>query len=270
MITGDELVLSLGQVKGRPVGLGNDADNEDHCRQETERRKDKPVLKPGHKSPKRLGLFVDDVGQPERTRRHHDGRDADPHPQLVADQLSRGPETAHQRIFVVTGIARNDDPIGSQRADREDIKDADIHIRNRGEQSIKPVVGSPRERAADRKGRKKGQRRRDEVDLSIHSRGRDVFLEKELNAVGNRLQEPKWADAIRPDAVLHPAQKTPLPPDEGGHDQQDRHDEKQHSDRCLKGRVQTLDPIRHKTRLVIPVESLLVPRFETPRAILAS
>ena len=40
--------------------------------------------------------------------------------------------------------------------------------------------------------------------------GIDVFLEQELEPVGQRLQQPERPDAVRPDAVLHPGRDLPL------------------------------------------------------------
>ena len=56
------------------------------------------------------------------------------------------------------------------------------------------------------------QHRRDGVEQFVDVRRRDVFLEQELDAVGQRLQQAKWADPRGPPAILHVADDLALQP----------------------------------------------------------
>ena len=66
-----------------------------------------------------------------------------------------------------------------------------------------------------------------DVERLIDVRRRQVFLEEELHAVGQRLQQPERADARGSPAVLDAADNLALQPDGVGHGGQ-QHDQRDH------------------------------------------
>ena len=53
--------------------------------------------------------------------------------------------------------------------------------------------------------------RREEIQPLARVRREDDFLEEQLHPVGDRLQQPRRADAVRPQADLHPSDELALP-----------------------------------------------------------
>ena len=79
-----------------------------------------------------------------------------------------------------------------------------------------------RERQERRHGR---EDRREEVDRLVGQRRDDLFLERQLHAVGQRLQQAPRADPVGADPVLHAADDLALE-----HDREQRHDDQERED----------------------------------------
>ncbi len=88
-----------------------------------------------------------------------------------------------------------------------------------------PADGHHREREERRQER---QVRREEEDLAVGGVGHRLFLEEELDAVGQRLEQPERAGAVGPDPVLHARDHLAQEPDV--HEHGDQY-EREHRDR---------------------------------------
>jgi hypothetical protein len=86
---------------------------------------------------------------------------------------------------------------------------------------------APRDdREADERGRGR-QHRGDDEDQLVHAGGDDVFLERQFERVGDRLQQPERAGPVGARPVLHPADHPALEPDhEDGGEQQEHEDDR--------------------------------------------
>ena len=71
--------------------------------------------------------------------------------------------------------------------------------------------------------------------------GDEVFLAKELHAVGERLQQPFGTGAVRPHPVLHRREHFTLVPGHVGHaDEQDVHEDERHNERQPEWLIHTI------------------------------
>ena len=92
---------------------------------------------------------------------------------------------------------------------------------------------------------------RREVEDDLVGVGRDeVFLAEQLDAVGDRLQEPLRTGAVRTDPVLHGGEHLALVPRHVRHaDEQDVHEDERHQKRQP-------DWLIHASALLLPVPAL--------------
>ena len=186
-------------------------------------------------------LVVDDAFEVERAGDEEDAEDGDAQRDFVADELGAGAEGAEEAVLVVGRPAAEDDGVDRQAADGEDVDDADVDVRGDDElhgvdvvlrgavvlgkfllerrvvvagglliDGLRPRVRRRRRGAAERhdgEGQQGGRHRDgrgDEVEQLVHLGGDDLFLEDELESVGDGLEQAPGADAVGADAVLRP------------------------------------------------------------------
>ena len=157
-------------------------------------------------------LRVDDPDHAQRAG-HHD--DADEHHgdgDLVADELRRRAQTGEQRKLAVRRIPREDDPVHANRRDRHDVKKADVDVGD-DERTRWPKNVASRSKGmtanAIRAGTIATIGARVNTHLSARDR-RDVFLQQQLDRVGDRLQRAVRPDPHRAEPDLHPRDDLPL------------------------------------------------------------
>jgi hypothetical protein len=126
------------------------------------------------------------------------------HRDFVGNHLRRGAHGAEERILRVRGPAGDDDAVDADRTDRQQIEHPGID------------VGQHPARREGNHGpggqcRCDGHHRAEDKELLVGGRREQDFLEKQLEAVGNRLQETPRTDPVGADANLHPADDLALP-----------------------------------------------------------
>ena len=150
------------------------------------------------------------------------------HRDLVADHLRGGAERAEDGVRPARRPAGQHDAVDADRAHREHEQHRHRQVRDlqRG-----PVVEDRHHRAPrdDREGdeRYRGRDdRRDEEHHLVHRGGDDVLLERQLERVGDRLQQAPGPGPVGTGPVLHPADHPALEPDhEDRGQQQEREDD---------------------------------------------
>src|SRR5262245_17313176 len=234
MKPGDQLGLGLGQIEGHAVGLGDGADKingkGDDAREEHRPLEDVPVE---YSEPPRL--LLDYFGQIERARLDHHGDDRKRQRQLITDHLRRRAQSAEQAVFRIRRPTADHDAVYAKAGHREDVQQPDVHVRDvqtdgaqidvpvhpeSGAQIIKGLTDGAAERQRDIRPervddqdhhrRNQHDYRRQDVEPFVDRQRDDVLFEDELEQVGEGLQQPLPADAVRPQAVLDDRQHTPF------------------------------------------------------------
>ena len=191
-----QLLLRLGQIEGRAVGLGQPADDDQRKRQRL--HEDEPGMG--------MALRLDDADHAERAGDQHHAHQRERHRDFVADELSRRAQAGEQRKLAVRGVARQDDPVDADRGDADDIQQADIDIGD----VERDLVAEQIDRGPERNDRVDNQRRHHRDDRRggehplVGAGRRDVFLDHQLHRVGDRLQDAERSDAHRPEPRLRP------------------------------------------------------------------
>ena len=81
----------------------------------------------GHDEPD-VALGADDVDQRERAAHHDHPEQRQPHRDLVGDQLRRAAHRPEQAVFRARRPAAEQHPVEGDRADREEVEDADRDV----------------------------------------------------------------------------------------------------------------------------------------------
>ena len=138
-------------------------------------------------------LRHDDLGQVEGAGVEHDAdqHEADRH--FIADHLRRGAERGEEGIFGVGRPAGDDHAVNAKRARREDVEQADIDV---GQHH----ADVERHHRPDDQRHGEGDDRRDQEQPLVGARRDDGFLEEDLEAVGEALQQAPRPDHVRPAA----------------------------------------------------------------------
>src|SRR4051794_2943334 len=220
----DELTLRLGQVEGRSVGLPHHRDRVDHER----RCQDQPEP-PGV-------LRSNDLAGRHRPGVEEHGHQSQAHRDLIGDHLGARAQTSEQGVRRAAGPTTQHDAVDADRGDRHHEQHRDRHVRQLERRS--DVAEGDRHLRPERDHRERHERRdhRDhrgeQEDRLVGSRRDDVFLERELHAVGEALEQTERPVHVRPDAVLHPRHDTTLEPDveqrQHHQDHEDQHGLQQH------------------------------------------
>ncbi len=242
-----ELRLGLGKVERRPVRLRDARDEEDEERGPL--RPDVPVGNEAedaghllqHRDPVEHGhvpdasrLRGDDVLRRKAAGDEDDRNERKAERDLVRDELRRGTDPAEQWVLRARGPAGEDDPVHAQRPHREEVQETDVEV---AEDEVHSAV-TDRDVVADRDDRERqerGDHRGDgsqRVGPAIRVLRPEVLLEKQLDAVRQRLRKPERTVAVRPETRLHEGEDPALEPD---HQHRD-HEQNQKDDDHLDGR----------------------------------
>src|SRR5580693_6549944 len=215
VIAGHQLALALGQVERQPVGLADHGDQVDHERDRQQPRVPFVLLR------------VDDSGGRQRARVEEHGHEGQAHGDLVADHLRGGAERAEQRVGRSGGPAGQHDPVHADRAhgQYEQHRHGQVGELQRGEVMEDRHFRPPRDdREGDKGDRPRQHGRRHEQQL-VCARRDDVFLQRQLERVRDRLQQAEGPGPVGARPVLHPADHAAFEPDhEDGRQQQEEED----------------------------------------------
>ncbi len=158
------------------------------------------------------------------------------HRDLVGDHLRARAEPAEQGVRRPAGPAAEHDAVDADRGDRHHEEHGDRHVGQL--QGRLDVAERDRDLRAERdhregdEGRDRGDHRGGEEHHLVGGRGDDVFLQRELHAVGEALQQTERTVDVGADAVLHPGHHAALEPDveqrQHHQDHEDQHRLEQH------------------------------------------
>jgi hypothetical protein len=190
--------------------------------------------------PHRL-LRADDLGQVQRAHAEQHGDDHEAHRDFVGDHLRRRAQRAEEGVFRVRRPARDDDAIDAERADREQVEDADIDVGDR------PAVIHRDHGPGDHR-QHEGQHRRQQEQDAVRARGMIVSFISILIASAKGWNRPKRPDHVRPLAQLHRRQNLALGVGEVGHAHQQRHQQRQ---RLHHGQDQDADRVGKKKSIAL-------------------
>ena len=234
MVARDQLTLAFRQVERQPVGLADHRDQVDQERRQQQHREPGRVVQPDAE-PVELGavrLRLHDRGGGQRPGVEEDRDECQSHGDLVADHLGRRPQAAQQRVRRGRGPPGQHDPVHAQGTHREDQQHAHRQVGElqRGLHPRDRHDGPERDdREADERGDHRQRGRDHEQDL-VHAERGDVLLERQLDAVQQRLQQPERPGPVRPGALLHPPDHPALGPDHEQRAEQEEQEDGEHLD----------------------------------------
>ena len=147
---------------------------------------------------------------------------------------------AEQSELVVRGPAGERDAVDADGGDAEDDEQADVEVGD--VEDLDAFDGLHAAEGDDGDGDQCAGERddgSDDEEGALGGEGHEVFLEEELDAVGERLQQAEGADARGTPAVLHAAEDLALQQHRvgDGHQGDDEHDddlEDAEQQKCLK------------------------------------
>ncbi len=159
-----------------------------------------------------------------------DRDEREPHRDLVGDDLRGRAQCTEQRVRRSGRPAGEHDAVHADRGDRQDVEHAHGEV---GQLQRRLDVGERhRDHRAERdhrdreEGRDRGDERREDEDGLVDGLRDDVFLEHQLDAVGETLEQTEGSVHVGADAVLHAGHHATLQPDdEQRHHQQDHEGE---------------------------------------------
>ena len=220
VVATDELLLRLGEVEREPRRLG-----------EARHHEDDEAQRLGKRIPHaRLRLGVHDRVEPEAAGGQNDAQQPEAEGDL-GNELGARPQATEEAVFIVARPAPEKDAVDRDARQREDPQHADVEARRHEEGDRIGEAGDPqwredaseRDRREDRQGRSQNHQRRCVVENAVDAARREIFLEDDLQAVGQRLTEAEEADLrewdpdpVRPAAILHPGGDPPLQEHEVG------------------------------------------------------
>ena len=200
VVSGGEFGFGFGKVEGRTVGLGVGGHEVDEEGDELEAAEDVP----GERAVG--GLDVDDVAQAEGAGAKDDADEREAEGELVADDLGGGTERSQERVLIVRRPAGEGDAVDADRGDAKDDEQADVDVSDLEEvNAVDPVHGAEGDNGDRDEGAGEGDNRGGEEKWALHGERHEVFLEEELDAIDEWLQQAEGADAAGAPAVLHAA-----------------------------------------------------------------
>ena len=164
-------------------------------------------------------LRFDDLHHAQRARRHDEAHQRHRHGDFVADELRRRPQAREQRELAVRRPSAEDDAVHADRRDRDDVEQPDVDVGDVQRDIATEKMNGRAERdhgKRNERGHHHDNRCSREHPL-VGARRRDVFLEDQLDRVGNRLKAPVRANAHRSETHLHPRDDLALEEDHVGH-----------------------------------------------------
>ncbi len=166
-----------------------------------------------------VALGVDDVDQRERAAHHDHAEQGEAHRDLVGDQLGGAAHRAEQAVLGARGPAAEQQAVEGDRADGEEVEDADRHVDPVEADAVLHVAPGD-DRQGEHAGEDRQQRAEDEQGPDRVGRA-EGLLGEQLADVGKRLQQAEGADPVGPVAVLEAADQLAL---QHRHQRQDAED----------------------------------------------
>ncbi len=200
-VPGDDFRFAFRHIERRAVGFHQTGDEKQNKGGRAPRGEDEPAR---HDASQDIAFLRRDdrVGR-KRADDHDDRQHGNNERQLIADHLGDRAHRAQHGKFVVAPPAGHENAEFRGGADGEEKQDAAI---NREGRHV-PAVGNNAKR---QNRRRRDHDRRDEMDDLVGAKRDDVFLDEQLDAVGQRLEKPERADAVRSVAVLDARENFPL------------------------------------------------------------
>ena len=182
-------------------------------------------------------LRRDDRGGRQRPGVEEDPDEREAHRDLVGDHLRGRPEGAEQRVRRLARPAGQHDAVDADRRHGEDEQHRDRQVGELQRRVVPKIetIGPDRDHREGEERRGGRDDRRQDVERLVDHRRDQVFLERQLDAVGETLHDTERADPVRARPGLHPADDAALGPD---HEQR-RHDQEDEDDDGLEQRSAT-------------------------------
>src|SRR5512145_1157040 len=219
---GHQLALGFRQVERHTVGLRHGRNHVHDERENLRRRQreDEPM-------PESAGLRFSNLDQTQRPRKDQHADDGQAHVELIADHLRGGPQPSQQRILAVGRPSAEDNAVGTDRGEGQNVENANIDVADderldRDAEYLDFLARTKRNDGKTDQSRNHGEDRREAEHELVRAGRDDVLLEKQFQAVSNRLEDAVGTDFHGAHAVLHPAEHFAL--GEGqDHDRQHDH-----------------------------------------------
>ena len=173
-------------------------------------------------------LGRDDLGGRQRAGVEEDRDQREPHRDLVGDHLRARAQAAEQGVRRAAGPAAEHDAVDADRGDRHHEQHGHRHVGELQRRLDAPKhvdLGAERDHREGHERRHRRDDRREEEDRLVGGLGDDVLLERQLHAVGERLEQAEGAVHVGADAVLHPGHHPALPPDVEQREQHQDHED---------------------------------------------
>ena len=169
-------------------------------------------------------LRLDDALHAERAGHHHARKQGEGQRHFVAHQLRRAAQRAEQRIVAVRCPAAQNNPQDAHRRHRGYHQQSDVYVRY--------IDGlGERQHHKGGEGRDGGEARREPENRLVGIRRDDVFLEQQLERVGDGLQQAVRSHPHGAQAHLEIGQDLPFHQhDVAGHQGEQRDDHQRHHD----------------------------------------
>ena len=252
LVTRHEFGFGFRKIKRRAVGFSQRRDKEDH--EHREHHDDQREVLEAERVPvlQAAGLVVDDVAEVHRADQQDDRDDHEADGDLVGYHLRGRAQRAEERILRVRRPAAHDDTVDTQGADREEIEDADIQVRDHPARSLLNTRRN-RDGRPGGEGQRTGEDRRKDEDELVGAGRDDDFFQQEFPEVGKRLEQAERAHHVRAFAHHHAGPDFPVEQQQECNRQQQNEREQadlaEHQKRPPKA-PQRLDCIAHGAALL--------------------
>ncbi len=205
VIATDEFGFRFRQVERRAVRFRKRCDHENDER--NRRIRHHPAMR---------GLPRNNLTEIQITNNQQHRNDRHAHRNFIRNHLRARTDAAEHRILRVRRVTRQHDAVNAHRDDAKRVENADVQICD--DHFLRPDVRAERNHRDRQHRRNHGHRRREEEINFLHARRRKIFLEHELQAVRERLENSKTGQklsagnkfherrrgAVRADAILNP------------------------------------------------------------------
>ena len=197
MIAGHQFVLRLGQVKRQPFRFGQGADQKNDERNRLHQQKREP------------GLGRDDIHQAEGAGQHDDRDQGQAHGQLIADHLGRAAQPAQHTEGGIGGPAAQHHAIDAEGGKRQDIEQPHIEIADHQRYgAVSQVQIRTKGHHGKQQQRHDGHYGRSQQEDEAVGPGRyGIFLEQQLDAIGQRLPDSCRTNPVGTGPQLEPAEQ---------------------------------------------------------------
>ena len=151
-------------------------------------------------NPRTLPSGVHDVAQAEAAGKNQHTYQRKPQRNFVTDHLRAGPQPAQHGVLAVRRPSRQCHAVNADRSDAQNDQQADIDVGDlhRRVHAANLDPGARPELPRSKSAQHHRDHRRRDVERLVHVRRRQVFLEHELHAICQRLQNPKGPTRVGP------------------------------------------------------------------------